>query len=124
MKDFWSRLNGPLKIGLVIGLLGALLTIIGLVQGNFAPLDAPHPAAGHPPGRRVVGAGELGHRIRSSGCDRIRSGRYDRSSSRRYRYGYGRYNARNRRGSRLDTSIPKPLDETMPSPMITGTFTT
>ncbi len=38
MKDSWSRLNGPLKIGLVIGLLGALLTVIGLVQGNFAPL--------------------------------------------------------------------------------------
>jgi predicted lipid-binding transport protein (Tim44 family) len=38
MRDFWSRLSGPLKIGLAIGLLGALLTVIGLVKGDFAPL--------------------------------------------------------------------------------------
>jgi len=38
MRGFWSRLSGPLKIGLAIGLLGALLTVIGLVKGDFAPL--------------------------------------------------------------------------------------
>jgi predicted lipid-binding transport protein (Tim44 family) len=38
MRGFWSRLSGPLKIGLIIGLLGALLTVLGLVFGDFAPL--------------------------------------------------------------------------------------
>jgi hypothetical protein len=38
MRDLWSRLGGPLKIGLVIGLVGALLTVIGIFKGGFAPL--------------------------------------------------------------------------------------
>jgi len=38
MKQFWKRLSGPLKIGLALGLLGALLTVIGLFTGDFAPL--------------------------------------------------------------------------------------
>jgi len=38
MKRFWARLSGPVKIGLVLGLLGALLTVAGLLTGNFAPL--------------------------------------------------------------------------------------
>ena len=38
MKQFWSKLSGPLKIGLIVGLIGALLTVIGLFMGNFAPL--------------------------------------------------------------------------------------
>lgn len=38
MSSFGSRLSGPLKIGLIIGLLGALLTILGLLFGDFAPL--------------------------------------------------------------------------------------
>lgn len=38
MKRFWTRLSGPLKIGLVLGTIGALLTVIGLFSGNFAPL--------------------------------------------------------------------------------------
>jgi len=38
MKRLWSRLGGPLKIGLIVGLIGALLTVIGLLKGGFAPL--------------------------------------------------------------------------------------
>ncbi len=39
MKRFWTRLSGPVKIGLVLGLLGAVLTVIGLFTGNFASLN-------------------------------------------------------------------------------------
>jgi hypothetical protein len=39
MKRFWTRLRGPVKIGLVVGTIGALLTVIGLFTGNFAPLS-------------------------------------------------------------------------------------
>ena len=38
MKQFWTRLSGPAKIGLVLGIVGALLTVIGLFTGDFAPL--------------------------------------------------------------------------------------
>lgn len=38
MKRGWMRLSGPVKIGLAVGVLGALLTVIGLLTGNFAPL--------------------------------------------------------------------------------------
>lgn len=38
MKRFWSRLSGPVKIGLALGTIGALLTVAGLFTGNFAPL--------------------------------------------------------------------------------------
>lgn len=38
MMKVWTRLSGPVKIGLVIGLIGALLTVIGLLRGDFAPL--------------------------------------------------------------------------------------
>jgi hypothetical protein len=38
MRERWRRLGGPIKIGLAIGGLGALLTLIGLFMGNFAPL--------------------------------------------------------------------------------------
>ena len=38
MKRLWSKLSGPLKIGLIVGLIGALLTVIGLLKGGFAPL--------------------------------------------------------------------------------------
>jgi hypothetical protein len=37
MKRFWTRLGAPVRIGLVLGLLGALLTVVGLLTGNFAP---------------------------------------------------------------------------------------
>jgi hypothetical protein len=40
MKRVWVRLSGPVKIGLALGLLGALLTVAGLLTGNFAPLTA------------------------------------------------------------------------------------
>jgi hypothetical protein len=38
MKRRWMQLSGPVKIGLVLGLLGALLTVVGLLSGNLAPL--------------------------------------------------------------------------------------
>ena len=38
MKQLWTRLSGPVKIGLALGFLGALFTIIGLLKGDFAPL--------------------------------------------------------------------------------------
>jgi len=38
MKRFWTRLGGPVKIGLVVGLIGAVLTVIGLFSTHFAPL--------------------------------------------------------------------------------------
>jgi hypothetical protein len=38
MKQRWQRLGGPVKIGLVVGLVGALLTVTGLLLGNLAPL--------------------------------------------------------------------------------------
>jgi hypothetical protein len=38
MKQFWIRLSGPVKIGLALGLIGAVLTVIGLFTGNLAPL--------------------------------------------------------------------------------------
>lgn len=40
MKDFWARRSGPVKIGLIVGLTGALLTVAGLFVGDFAPLTA------------------------------------------------------------------------------------
>ncbi len=40
MIQRWRRLGGPVKIGLVLGLVGALLTVIGLLMGNLAPLTA------------------------------------------------------------------------------------
>jgi hypothetical protein len=40
MKQRWRQLSGPVKIGLVLGLIGALLTVIGLFMGNLAPLTA------------------------------------------------------------------------------------
>jgi hypothetical protein len=38
MRRFWKRLDTPIKIGLVVGLIGALLTVIGLFTTHFAPL--------------------------------------------------------------------------------------
>ena len=38
MMQRWKQLGGPVKIGLVMGLIGALLTIAGLLFGNLAPL--------------------------------------------------------------------------------------
>ena len=38
MKRRWKQLGGPVKIGLVLGLIGALLTVAGLFAGNLAPL--------------------------------------------------------------------------------------
>jgi hypothetical protein len=40
MRQRWTRLSGPVRIGLVIGTIGALLTVIGLLTGDFAPLTA------------------------------------------------------------------------------------
>jgi hypothetical protein len=38
MRRWWVRLGRPVQIGLVLGLIGALLTVVGLFTGNFAPL--------------------------------------------------------------------------------------
>ena len=38
MKRVWTRLSGPAKIGLAVGFLGALLTVIGILVGNLAPV--------------------------------------------------------------------------------------
>ncbi len=38
MKQRWTQLSGPVKIGLVVGFIGALLTLVGLLAGNLAPL--------------------------------------------------------------------------------------
>ena len=40
MIQRWKKLSGPLKVGLVLGLIGAVLTVIGLLVGNLAPLTA------------------------------------------------------------------------------------
>ena len=40
MKERWTQLSGPVKIGLALGLIGALLTVAGLFSGDFAPLNA------------------------------------------------------------------------------------
>lgn len=38
MKRLWTRLSGPVKIGLALGLIGAALTVFGILKGGFAPL--------------------------------------------------------------------------------------
>lgn len=38
MAGVWARLSGPVRIGLIVGLAGALLTVVGLFVGDFAPL--------------------------------------------------------------------------------------
>ena len=38
MKQRWTHVSGPVKVGLVLGFVGALLTVIGLLAGNLAPL--------------------------------------------------------------------------------------
>lgn len=38
MKERWQRWSGPVKVGLVAGALGALLTVVGLLLGHLAPL--------------------------------------------------------------------------------------
>jgi hypothetical protein len=40
MIQRWKRLSGAVKIGLVVGLVGAVLTVVGLLMGNLAPLTA------------------------------------------------------------------------------------
>jgi hypothetical protein len=38
MRQWWSRLSRPVQIGLALGLIGALLTVVGLFTGSFASL--------------------------------------------------------------------------------------
>lgn len=40
MIQRWKKLGGPIQIGLVLGLIGALLTVIGILMGNLAPPTA------------------------------------------------------------------------------------
>jgi hypothetical protein len=39
-KNFWRRLNGPTKIGLVCAAIGILLTIIGIFRDPTTPVNA------------------------------------------------------------------------------------
>jgi hypothetical protein len=38
MKRRWKQLSGPVKIGLVVGAIGTVLTVVGLLLGHLAPL--------------------------------------------------------------------------------------
>jgi hypothetical protein len=38
MKGLWAKMSGRVRIGLIVGLIGALLTVVGLFLGDFAPL--------------------------------------------------------------------------------------
>lgn len=38
MRQVWRRLGGPVKIGIALGAVGALLTVVGLLTGALAPL--------------------------------------------------------------------------------------
>ena len=40
MNTWWARMSGPVRIGLIVGLVGAILTVVGLFIGDFAPLTA------------------------------------------------------------------------------------
>ena len=40
MRRLWKRIGMPGKIGLALGLVGAALTVLGLVFGNLATLSA------------------------------------------------------------------------------------
>ncbi len=39
-KNFWQRLNGPTKIGLVFAAVGILLTVIGVFRDPTTPVNA------------------------------------------------------------------------------------
>jgi len=36
-KSFWKRFSGPVKIGIIFGLIGIILAVIGMFRG-FAPM--------------------------------------------------------------------------------------
>jgi hypothetical protein len=40
MKARWQRLSGPARIGLIVGLIGALLTVVGLFTTDLTPVTA------------------------------------------------------------------------------------
>ena len=37
-KNFWQRLDGPLKVGIIFALLGIILTIIGIFRDPTTPI--------------------------------------------------------------------------------------
>ncbi len=39
-KNWWQRLNGPLKVGLVFAALGIILTIVGIFRDPTTPVTA------------------------------------------------------------------------------------
>jgi hypothetical protein len=39
-KNWWQRLDGPLKVGLVFAILGIILTIIGIFRDPTTPVTA------------------------------------------------------------------------------------
>jgi hypothetical protein len=72
MKRWWSRLGRPVEIGLALGLIGALLTVIGLFTGSFAPLTLRSVVLGI-----LLGGGSWGvvsWAIASAACDALADG--------------------------------------------------
>ncbi len=39
-KNWWQRLNGPLKVGLVFAVMGIILTIVGIFRDPTTPVTA------------------------------------------------------------------------------------
>lgn len=39
-KNWWQRLDGPLKVGLVFAALGIILTIVGILRDPTTPVTA------------------------------------------------------------------------------------
>lgn len=37
MKNWWTKLNGPVKIGLVFALIAIMLTVIGIIRDPGTP---------------------------------------------------------------------------------------
>lgn len=67
MIQRWRKLGTPLKVGLVLGATGALLTVIGLLMGNLAPLTVRSLLLG-----LLLGGGSwgvVGWAIASAACD-------------------------------------------------------
>lgn len=39
-KNWWQRLDGPLKVGLIFAVLGIILTIVGILRDPTTPVTA------------------------------------------------------------------------------------
>jgi hypothetical protein len=75
MRRWWNRLGRPVQIGLALGLIGALLTVVGLFTGTFAPLTLRSVVLGV-----LLGGGSWGvvsWAIASAVCDVLADGEGD-----------------------------------------------